>query len=75
MFIKLSHTHFMMYVSQIIMLYILSLYSVLHKLYLKKAGREKAPLIDFACIHNLTLELQSEPCSLARMPCKLSFNS
>ena len=49
----------MMYVSQIIMLYILSLYSVLHKLYLKKAGREKAPLIDLACIHNLTLELQS----------------
>lgn len=56
MFIKLSGTHFMMYGSQIIMLYIL--YSALHKLYLKKAGREKAPLIDLACIHNLTLKLQ-----------------
>ena len=31
----------MMHVSQIIMLYTLSLYSVVHKLYLNKTGRKK----------------------------------
>ena len=33
--------HFMMYVSQIIMLYTLNLYSVVFQLYLNKTGRKK----------------------------------
>ena len=33
--------HFMMYVSQIIMLYTLNLYSAVCQLYLKKTGRKK----------------------------------
>ena len=54
MFIELTDTHFTMYVSNTIMLYILSLYSALCKLYLKKTGRRKAPLIVLACIQNNT---------------------
>ena len=41
MFTKLTDDHFMMYVSQIIILYTLTLYRTLYQLFLSKSGRRK----------------------------------
>ena len=40
-FTKRCDNHFMMYVSQVIMLYTLNIYSAISQLYLNKTGRKK----------------------------------
>ena len=40
-FTKHCDNHFMMYVSQVIMLYTLNIYSAISQLYLNKTGRKK----------------------------------